>query len=57
MQVLTPSLSKNIKIYGMQEDMEFDRTLKAIRKEVSHETGVILFSPDSYDGKNYDFDL
>jgi len=41
----------------MQDDMEFDRNLKAIRKEVSNQTGVILFSPDSYDGKNYDFDL
>jgi len=56
-QVLSNNLSRNIRIYDLQKDMEFDRNLKTIRKEVSHNTGSIIFNPDHYNGENFDFSL
>ena len=41
-------------VYDSSIDMQNDRNLKVIRKEVSHEQGVILFDPDLY---KKDFEL
>ena len=35
-------------VYDSSSDMQNDRNLKVIRKEVSHAQGVILFDPDLF---------
>ena len=35
-------------VYNAAEDLKFDRTLKVIRKEMTHQRGQFVFDPDDF---------
>lgn len=47
--------SQKIMVYNGEEDVRFDKNLKAIRKEVSQANGTFVFDPEDFkeDAKSF----
>ena len=40
--------SQRVMVYNAEEDLKFDRTLKAIRKELDRRRGQFIFDPNDF---------